>query len=698
MDRPLAVREGICFRAQLPPARGDAAGLGLTVKATRRGGFVVHALPRAAGARGRAEAAGIDVGDELLGVGDAYFQSTTLLVELVSWVQAADANAVVLLLRRGRGARPRRSRDGAPPRLRKMAHILLGQGVIDETQAVALSSSMAQLELRSEQWDVLRELRAPAGPAADAAKEPPSPRSSPPPSPTSPRTPAADGARAMTTTPNAADAAADDSDDSLGHGDEATFDGDGGDASRDGPAYDFGDGAPGGAPLYGDDGGETPNPFDGKEESPSRHSPGAKAEAPFAAAAAPRAPSVPFSAAAASRASGPPHLRVSTRRIRPALCIRILGTNYEDDHTEYSIWVLDVLAGAEWSVQRRFREFDELREQLALLRPSLSGLDFPGRRPSLYESLASVKDRRARLERHSRLVAGSFFSARLHARSGDVARLLQAFLDVPRRRESLELLEKNPDAVLRQSAQVATYQLLCLPAFDGLLADIVAQSAAHDFDSGIAMLQQIKRYIDHLQAAILDGCSRFLSRSVLRRRETMAKDDLAQVLSAAVRRQIETEVFVPLMEKVHALLRNDIEAEEMQLKHQCSRARQMPQTACGIPLHHISPSSWESAIYQLGNIGSYTLPCDKLDALLSAAREIPTLYLVEHPGTDRHLGADDFLPIFIYVLIHANIEGLASLQRVLCTLCDPDKRLSETGYYVATFEAAVQHILELDLD
>ena len=164
-----------------------------------------------------------------------------------------------------------------------------------------------------------------------------------------------------------------------------------------------------------------------------------------------------------------------------------------------------------------------------------------------------------------------------------------------------------------------------------------------------------------------------------------------------MRRQVETEIFVPLMDKLHDLLRGDIDAEERALRARCAAAREKPQTALGIPLHHISPSSWDSAIYQLSNIGSYTLPCDKLDALLAAAKEIPQLYRIEHPGTGDHLGADDFLPIFIYILVNADIPNLAYLQKVLCTLCDPDKRLSETGYYVATFEAAVQHIQELDV-
>mmetsp|Transcript_11470 Transcript_11470/g.14308 ORF Transcript_11470/g.14308 Transcript_11470/m.14308 type:complete len:216 (+) Transcript_11470:222-869(+) len=215
------------------------------------------------------------------------------------------------------------------------------------------------------------------------------------------------------------------------------------------------------------------------------------------------------------------------------------------------------------------------------------------------------------------------------------------------------------------------------------------------------MLQKMKQYIDHLQAAILDGSHDLLKSVALRRVPSNALpiDELNTTLSAAVRRQIETDIYVPLMEKVHDLLSTDIESEEFALQRKCIRARSRPQTFYGIPIQHISPSSWESAIYQLANIGAYTLPCDKLDALLAAAKEIPALYRVEHPGTDTHLGADDFLPIFIYVLVNAKVPDLLHLQHVLCTLCDPDKRLSETGYYLSSFEAAVSYIRhDLDLD
>ena len=82
--------------------------------------------------------------------------------------------------------------------------------------------------------------------------------------------------------------------------------------------------------------------------------------------------------------------------------------------------------------------------------------------------------------------------------------------------------------------------------------------------------------------------------------------------------------------------------------------------------------------------------------MLAAAREVPVVFAAEHKGEEA-LGGDDFLPIFVYVVVQAGIPDLKFLQTLLTTLCDPDKRLSETGYYVASFEAAVAHVRELPL-
>jgi len=51
----------------------------------------------------------------------------------------------------------------------------------------------------------------------------------------------------------------------------------------------------------------------------------------------------------------------------------------------------------------------------------------------------------------------------------------------------------------------------------------------------------------------------------------------------------------------------------------------------------------------------------------------------EHEGVDRPFGADEFLPIFIYILVKSQLQHIFALNEELQGLCDPDNRMSETG-------------------
>lgn len=61
------------------------------------------------------------------------------------------------------------------------------------------------------------------------------------------------------------------------------------------------------------------------------------------------------------------------------------------------------------------------------------------------------------------------------------------------------------------------------------------------------------------------------------------------------------------------------------------------------------------------------------------------------------LSGDDFLPIFVYVIVHSELASPIMTQVLLNRLCDPEKRRSESGYYLATFEAALHYILSHDI-
>ena len=77
----------------------------------------------------------------------------------------------------------------------------------------------------------------------------------------------------------------------------------------------------------------------------------------------------------------------------------------------------------------------------------------------------------------------------------------------------------------------------------------------------------------------------------------------------------------------------------------------------------ISPSHWQSVARILKQgVGMSTLPCVKLRAIVDAAREISQLHESEHNGL-KLLGADEFLPIFIFCVVRAEMERPCALSK-----------------------------------
>lgn len=122
-----------------------------------------------------------------------------------------------------------------------------------------------------------------------------------------------------------------------------------------------------------------------------------------------------------------------------------------------------------------------------------------------------------------------------------------------------------------------------------------------------------------------------------------------------------------------------------------------PQSFFGIPVAHISISSWETAVNHLRRLSGdiTTLPSDKLDVLVAAVKEVHALFRREHADA-KDLGADELLPVFIYVVSQCGISRLLSLKNMLAGLCDPGRLMSEPGYCLATLEAAIDYLLQLD--
>jgi hypothetical protein len=62
------------------------------------------------------------------------------------------------------------------------------------------------------------------------------------------------------------------------------------------------------------------------------------------------------------------------------------------------------------------------------------------------------------------------------------------------------------------------------------------------------------------------------------------------------------------------------------------------------------------------------------------------------------VSADDFLPMFTFVVVQAALPQLLIVKELMTALVDDEETYGETGYYLATLEASTQHIVDLAQD
>lgn len=59
------------------------------------------------------------------------------------------------------------------------------------------------------------------------------------------------------------------------------------------------------------------------------------------------------------------------------------------------------------------------------------------------------------------------------------------------------------------------------------------------------------------------------------------------------------------------------------------------------------------------------------------------------------VSADDFLPMFTFVVVQASLPQLLIVKELMTALVDDEETYGECGYYLATLEASTQHIVDL---
>uniref|UniRef100_A0A0D9ZFM6 VPS9 domain-containing protein n=1 Tax=Oryza glumipatula TaxID=40148 RepID=A0A0D9ZFM6_9ORYZ len=108
-------------------------------------------------------------------------------------------------------------------------------------------------------------------------------------------------------------------------------------------------------------------------------------------------------------------------------------------------------------------------------------------------------------------------------------------------------------------------------------------------------------------------------------------------------------------------------------------------------------AAWLLAVKELQKINSFKSPREKLSCIMSCCQVINNLLLNVSMSNDRTLsGADDFLPILIYITIKANPPQLHSNLKFIQLFRRETRLISEVEYYLTNLISAKMFIMNVN--
>lgn len=175
-------------------------------------------------------------------------------------------------------------------------------------------------------------------------------------------------------------------------------------------------------------------------------------------------------------------------------------------------------------------------------------------------------------------------------------------------------------------------------------------------------------------------------------------DAVEETVSSIVMRVCEQAIYLPLRQDLLKCIDISLEyRKEIEVKKALNRLRYSTQDTFGIPGAIQSPDGWAAATMEIRRAEMETLPHQKLSWFVGAPRTIHVLHRMYTTNKGEKyfpLGADEFFPIFCYVIARANLERPVFFQDLLWSACDNQMLRGESGYYLTTYEAALQNFIE----
>lgn len=98
---------------------------------------------------------------------------------------------------------------------------------------------------------------------------------------------------------------------------------------------------------------------------------------------------------------------------------------------------------------------------------------------------------------------------------------------------------------------------------------------------------------------------------------------------------------------------------------------------------------------ELHRINSFRTPREKLNCVVNASQMVFNVLSLARDKAGARPGADDFLPVFIYVVLKAQVPRLPSNVKYIEQYRDPTDMMSRGGYCFVNLQSAAEFIMTL---
>lgn len=203
------------------------------------------------------------------------------------------------------------------------------------------------------------------------------------------------------------------------------------------------------------------------------------------------------------------------------------------------------------------------------------------------------------------------------------------------------------------------------------------------------LLQEIRQMMTQLKSYLLQSAE---LQAMLELQHQYTQDKLESIVEAALCKSVLKPLREPIYQCLQKLHTNDNSLK--QLTQNQSVVLGSTTTGLGVTTSVPEASAMEKISIKLNNLHLEYSPQKKIELLLKACKIIYDSMSISSPG--RAHGADDFLPVMMYVLARSNLSALQLDVEYMMELMDPSLTIGEGSYYLTTTYGALEHIKTFD--